>query len=795
VNRLRLSAAALCAAFVVSASLDARADAVSSAQGDLDEIGREIPGVRTSVEHARAEVHQSAEQRLANGELLYRLNDFPHAIVVLNEILLEYKDTPSYPDALWLLGETYYASHDYLAANTAYKEIVSHGVELRYQTYFGKALARMVDVSIRVNAPPSDLASIFEKFNLVPPAQVDAALLYAKGKAYFRTKAYNEATAAFSQVGPNTAYTHQARYYQGLTALKVAQGTGGDASSKGATSAGYKQAIEAFRAVTVLPPDTAEHRHVVDLAWMAIARLFYEMEQYGRASEAYSKIGRDSPEFDTMLFELGWVYVRMGDVERAERALEVLMVSDPDSEFIGDGTLLRADLLLRAGAFDRALELYKGVLAQYDPMRAKVDAFLDSTKDVAIYYDRLAQQQADLLDQNDQLPPIALKWAREEGDGPLAFAVIDSVNQCKGLIKQSNDLVDKLSAVIAATNSARVRAFPELRNAEEQALTLLNRIARDRLAIARQLDGEEPGDVGGDMGQARQERRSLMQAIGELPASADDFAQREKEGLDRWNKVSQQLSYTTIQIDSLQATVNGLRRMMAEAPQQGVARDPAKVAQNQADIDLTEKELKNFREVAAELRRELEIGRAQIGMGDQRYQDDFTNRSKFIAALEREVQLASGGAAGSGAARFAGQVAPLLASARQYESQLSGLLGTVQAQVSAKAGVMQQQIEEQRTLLAGYQAQLSALDGEAHDLVGQVAKVNFEEVRKRLRGIVLRADVGVTEQAWEVREEELDRVQSLLSERARQEQLLDEELKEVRDDGVEPGQQAAPPKQ
>ena len=63
-------------------------------------------------------------------------------------------------------------------------------------------------------------------------------------------------------------------------------------------------------------------------------------------------------------------------------------------------------------------------------------------------------------------------------------------------------------------------------------------------------------------------------------------------------------------------------------------------------------------------------------------------------------------------------------------------------------------------------------------------------VRDKLRGIVLRADVGITEQAWEVREEELDRVRSLQTERARQEQLLDEELKEVRDDGVEPGQSA-----
>ena len=75
----------------------------------------------------------------------------------------------------------------------------------------------------------------------------------------------------------------------------------------------YKPAIEAFRAVTVLPPDTPEHQHVIDLAWMAIGSLFYEMEQYQQAAEAYAKVDRSSPEFDTMLYELAWVYVRLGD--------------------------------------------------------------------------------------------------------------------------------------------------------------------------------------------------------------------------------------------------------------------------------------------------------------------------------------------------------------------------------------------------------------------------------------------------------------------------------------------------
>jgi len=96
-------------------------------------------------------------------------------------------------------------------------------------------------------------------------------------------------------------------------------------------------------------------------------------------------------------------------------------------------------------------------------------------------------------------------------------------------------------------------------------------------------------------------------------------------------------------------------------------------------------------------------------------------------------------------------------------------------------------IDAERSKMVGYQGELQKLDGEARDLVGRVAQRNFMLVRDKVRGIVLRADVGITEQAWEVREEELERVRSLQTERARQEQILDEELREVLDDSGEPG--------
>jgi tetratricopeptide (TPR) repeat protein len=770
----------------LSASADVPDETVSQAEAELALVKREVGSVEAEIGKVKVE-KTSVEARLASGDLLLRMKDYEHASVVFSEILEAYPDTPSYPDALYLLGETYYASREYLSARRAYREVVTKGADPRFQPYVSRSLARLVDVALRIN-DLSGLEEVFAHLGEVPPGQVDAGLTYAKGKAYYAKQDYGNAQQAFAAVPNGTPFTHQARYFQALVAMKAARSAVPAPSAAGPgqvpPSANYKPAIEAFRVVTELPPDTDDHKHVIDLAWMAIGRLFYESEQYQQASEAYSKVGRESPEVDTMLYELAWVYVRAGDAQRAERALEVLSVADPTSSYIADGTLLRGDLLLRAGSFDKSLELYQAVRTQYEPYREKVEAFLDSTKDVSVYYEKLSQEALDALDTNEHLPAIALRWAREAEDGPAAFAVIDDVNQCKTLIRQSQRLIEKLTALAGASN--RVRAFPDLLAGETRALGLLNRLTHARRDLARGLDAAELPELGGEMGQARAERRKLMGVVEQVPVNQADFDARDGAGVSQWNDVSQALSQRNIEVDTLNATINGLRRVLREDAQRGVARDPAAVARFNAEIDANEHELKLYRTQMDELRRQIETGRAQIGLGDARYQNDAMARASFRDVFDREVRLASTGQAGERARGFAGQVTPMLATVRGEEDHLASILQSLEVQVAAQTQGLQAKIDLEASHIAEYQTELTVLDGKARDLVGHVAERNFGLVRDRLRGIVVRADVGVTEQAWEVREEEVSRVRRLQGERSRQEQVLDEELREVLDDDANP---------
>jgi len=100
--------AALLAASVVSAEAKKikKADLPAEVRKTVD---RESSSVQAAIEKAKSQRY-TVEQRLTNGELLYRTKDYPRAVVVFSEILEEFPDTPAYVDALWLRGETFYAA-------------------------------------------------------------------------------------------------------------------------------------------------------------------------------------------------------------------------------------------------------------------------------------------------------------------------------------------------------------------------------------------------------------------------------------------------------------------------------------------------------------------------------------------------------------------------------------------------------------------------------------------------------------------------------------------------------------
>ncbi|MCC6666758.1 MAG: tetratricopeptide repeat protein [Polyangiaceae bacterium] len=733
-------------------------------------------------------------QRIAAGDILFRNKDYERSIEVFSQVVELGRqgraDSAAHADGLFYLGESYFKSKQYLSARRAYREILEKSSASPYDSYAGRAVSRLVDVSLRTQNYDV-LDEVFAKLSSLPTSDSSGSLQYARGKALFAKKDYDAAKASIGNVPTTGAWGLQGQYLLGVILVKQATPAVDPATekadketasivTKGATEAvpttRYAAAIEQFRRVTRMKAETDAQKQVIDLAWMAIGRLFYETDNFLDAADAYSHVDRKSPEFSGMLYELAWVYVRLGDYQRAQRSLEVLAVTDPDNLRFADGSLLRADLMLRSGQFEKALTLYKSVRSRFDPIREQVTTFLADTQDPAIYYDKLVGEQ--LGSEKGGLSPVVIQWAREEAENERAFGMIDDVTASRDLIKKSRRLVSKLNAVLGS--GTRMRAFPELIAAMEQALGLLNKSGQARRTLAQGMD-DEAGSASGELEKVRSERRALMKRMDQLPVNPGDFSQREASGEKQWNKVSQRLQQLELESDKLQAIVNGLKRVLKDADKFGVTSDPTSRQRFQAEITANEKDLGAYKKRIAEYREMVDMGRVQIGFGDQRYVEDDQVRRRFREVFNREVELVAGGA-DPGAADYARQIQPILRRANTVEDALEQTKGRLEREADAQAQSLREQVEKEAAALDKFAQNLDELDEQARLLVGELAMKNFGLVRDRLKSIVLRADVGIVQHAWEVREEQLMRVRNLQRERAREEQNLNDELREVLDD-------------
>lgn len=765
-------------------------DAFEAARRSISDQQSGVGRIKSAMNEKRR-VERTPQERLADADLLYRNRDYDRAAIVFSEIVEKYPNEKTvYAEALNGLAETYMQSRQYLSAKRVFQRIVTESPSSpRLRAYRARSISRLTDIALRTHDVDA-LNDLFTRLNQEPPTNVEPMLAYARGRVLFFKDDIEGAKRALQSIPDTAPVAHQAKYFLGVIALREARppapanGAAAPApetpEAAAANRGRYVPAIDAFAAVTRLPGDTADHQHVIDLAWMAVGRLLLESGQYRAAVDAYNHVDRKSPEFSTMLFEIATVYVQMGDMVRAQRALEVLALVDPDTVDAADAGLLRGDLELRAGQYKNALTTFEGIHARFDPMREKVDNFLSSTTDPAIYYERLVEQQLDVAEGPNTLPPLAVQWAREAEDGPEAFAVVDEIVQTRKLLRRAQDLSSRLSIVM--NSPGRIRAFPDLKAGEQAALAVINSLMRARGVIGQGLDDIESSDVSGELAQVRNERRALQRKVMELPVNTAEFQRREDAASGQWNRLSQKLQQFDLEVDMLQAVVNGLRRVMAENASRGVVRDPQSTARIDAELRASDEAISSYRKQIEELRRLVDGSRLTAGASDTSVFDDDNVRARYKAALAREVQLVNQGGAGGKAAAWAGRVGPLLSQADQTDADAEKIRRDIEEQVQKKSSALLAEILAEQAKVADYAVQLEVLDQEARVVVGQVAQRNFGLVRDRLKTIVVRADVGVTEEAWEAREAQQLRVRNLQTERARSERLLNEELHEVLDD-------------
>ena len=719
------------------------------------------------------------EERLADGELFFRLQDYVSASVILTDIVENHAQHRAVPDALFLLGESLYKAGDYLGARNRYRAIIDKADQASYRPFVQRSLGRLIEIAIHTSNFEG-VDEYFARLSRLPPSEVESATNYFRAKylyslalnnaedlelnvdrAKLATEPLEQARLAFEAVGERSPYYPQARYFIGV--IHVLRGQLGPA-------------VDAFRRVSRIKATTDAHRRIVDLSYLAMGRIHYEFSHVEHAIEAYQAVHRTSPLFDTALYEIAWVYIRMGDATRAERALEVLSVAVPDSRHIPDGKLLRGNLLLRSGRFDDASGVFEDVTEQFGPVRDELNALVATRESAEAYFQELVRNNLDTFDAEAFLPPLALQWASSEGEMGRAMGSLSDLAQARQLTQETESIVARLRGALAGGDPVNV--FRDMRLQREQTTALKNRIEKVRADLLA-VDARAVAAVASpELTALRERRRGVEAQLGNAPKEAEELQKRASAGVRAYMQLDKELSRAKVEMLGIEAQITATELFLEQT---STARDPSATAAVKAELETQRGALKAYRDQVKQLAVDIEAARLHVGVGDELAQREEALRKEHEQLVAQERALLK-----QLNAPVDGRVDAGLLRANGAQAKLDARDAEIDSIVAERVAHMNSVLDEESQKLVGYRSRLGELEQDAVIVVGGVAYANYRKVQRRFYDLVLRADVGIVDVAWAIREQHRLNAERLTRDRARSLKALADEYRDITDEAETP---------
>jgi tetratricopeptide (TPR) repeat protein len=418
-----------------------------AAGAGISELRREVSELeqqsRTlNVRHGTAQVatqEQMAEHRLVDAQVLYNLEDYTRAAIILLDYVNKYQSSRGYPEAVFYLADSLYHKRDFLSARRYFQLIVD---KVRGK-YYQDALQRLIELSLRTG-DTSRVAEYLAALRNIPPHELKPSVPYVRGKYYYFKKRTDDAIAAFRVIPSGQKYYMHSQYFVGASLVRKKD---------------YAGAAKIFQSLLRVEPKSKSEKHIRQLTHLALGRLLYEKNKISEAIDQYQKVDRRSKEFDTALYEICWAYVKAEEFQRALRALDLLVLANPESPNIPEVKVLQGNLLIRLTQWGRATELFTQTRDKFVPAHQRMDQLLAEHQDPNVFFDVLLARNLGDLAVTIQVPDIAVHWVKEDAKVRRAMNLVKDIREIRSGIEEARKLIERLNR--AVNSPAKIKIFPE----------------------------------------------------------------------------------------------------------------------------------------------------------------------------------------------------------------------------------------------------------------------------------------------------------------------------------------------
>ncbi len=763
---MRLAGSTL--ALLLVASAGARAQ-----QSELRQVTDEIAamGVKLQTllaEHAGGAAKQQKRafsERLTDGEILFLLGDYNRASLVLYDLVMDRRHGGEqlYAKALYYLAESLFQIGHDLSARQFFQEVVE-----RRDQHLGTAIRRLIEIADRNQAWEGleEHVAVLERRGQLPPG-----VAYIRAKSLLRQGRAERARRALAGIPLEHDLGIKARYLSAVAALQ-----GGD----------LEGARGLFAELVDTEVDTRDAAEVRDLAAMNEGRILLEQGRYGESVDAYQFISRSSPVFEEALFEVTWIYVRAADqaetdtaraaeYKKAQNALEILLLAESETPIAPEARLLLGNIHIKLGDYQRATTMFDEVIQRYKRPRDELVELVEQRIEPEDYFEAVSHASG----QRGLLPPLAVHWARGKGRLRQSLAVLEGLEESEASLREADELTGKLLGILESDQ--RMSFFPALQETQGSLLGYRNNLvtlSQRLLGVERDLVAEGLTDAArAELDRVLEERAELEPAYRALPQRKEEYEGRLRGMRDRMLALQQQAYRLSYDISSMRAQLNALRVWIGQNRE---LIPPGAIDEYRDRINQHEREVAEFEEVYERLEKTIAQEQAQITLTSEEEAAEDQVRARYSATLEREREiLETAGRLEAEAERMRVEVGRQREIIAGYNSELERFEKRLNALLAERAQGIRAEVRAERETLERHRQAIARVREEARRVVGEVAVGSLHEVKSRFENIVLRADVGIVDVAWALKEAQTHEISRRVAEQRRELQVLDQEFSEV----------------
>ena len=720
------------------------------------------------------------ERRLVDAQVAFSLGNYDQAALMLFD--LASRPGPEQETALYYLGESLFQKGDRGAARTYYAQAVA------LNNYAGRmyqpSLIRLVEIAIDQGDTAEAEANITLLDRVAPGARVPQ-IPYVKGKYAYSQGKLDEALQLFVDTPKGSSFELQALFYSG--AAHVAKKD-------------LAKATEVYTDLITRKPRTSADRRVIELAQLALGRLYYERDQPSKAIDSYLLVDRHSDLWADALYEVAWVYVKAKQFDKALRALELLALSDPTSEKTPTVRILEGNLRIRkaqllrsaqitgtvdadaddpAVEYDKAAAVFRETHDGYFPSYEALTRMLDNAAaDPADYLAQLAGRAANVFQAAPPIPEAAAQYLREEPEVQRAVANQADLATIQAHLTEAEATIARLEGVLAANDKTVV--YPGLSARRSR----IGQIQGDLIKIRNELADQEIALISpsGELYQLTQNRKTLAQTYASMPDPEDTYLALVDAAKTKFDEIDDVTTDVSAALDSTQAMAVALRKYVNDAPAEGQAPVPEdQRKQINSELVTTAGEAFAIENELAEIRRELTLGRDLAGVGDESVKRAREVRRSLKVAQDNEHRLLAGFAAASRDAGKSKKLAALGDRAARIAEQLDQTEQQIDSIVDGAMSQAKVTIAEARQNVDAYKTELAQYELESRAVGGTILAGSFKNVKAKFYDVIVRTDVGAIDVVWAQKEDADDDLKRLNLSRQREIKQLTDEFKDILD--------------